>query len=151
MTTVGYGDVTPKSTAGKVVGGLCACSGVLILALPVSVIGSNFTLYYSYAQARLRLPKRKQPALVMADKALVNAKIDQREAEQSVNGSESELIRLLYYYTLQSKMQTSRSFKNNVACIFHLFKCHALDQLFLDIKNSNFSYSPSYFLSRHHF
>lgn len=103
MTTVGYGDVTPKSTAGKVVGALCACSGVLILALPVSVIGSNFTLYYSYAQARLRLPKRKQPALVMADKALVNAKIDQREAEQSVNGSESEFIVLLHYDIFQSK------------------------------------------------
>ena len=90
MTTVGYGDVTPRSSAGKVVGALCACSGVLILALPVSVIGSNFTLYYSYAQARLRLPKRKQPALVMADKALVNAKIEQREPDQSINGSESK-------------------------------------------------------------
>ena len=96
MTTVGYGDVTPKSSAGKVVGALCACSGVLILALPVSVIGSNFTLYYSYAQARLRLPKRKQPALVMADKALVNAKIEQREVEQSMNGSESECIHFFH-------------------------------------------------------
>ena len=103
MTTVGYGDVTPKSSAGKVVGALCACSGVLILALPVSVIGSNFTLYYSYAQARLRLPKRKQPALVMADKALVNAKIEQREVEQSMNGSERECVRFFYLNLRKNK------------------------------------------------
>ena len=91
MTTVGYGDTTPTSTGGKIIGALCACSGVLILALPVSVIGSNFTLYYSYAQARLRLPKRKQPALVMADKALVNAKIEPRD-DQSQCGSESKNV-----------------------------------------------------------
>ena len=71
MTTVGYGDVTPKSLPGKLIGALTACSGVLIVALPVSVIGSNFSLYYSYAQARMRLPKRKSPALVSADKALI--------------------------------------------------------------------------------
>ncbi|XP_066918143.1 voltage-gated potassium channel KCNC1-like isoform X2 [Clytia hemisphaerica] len=71
MTTVGYGDVTPDTLAGRIIGGLTACSGVLIVALPVSVIGSNFSLYYSYAQARMRLPKRKSPALVSADKALI--------------------------------------------------------------------------------
>ena len=76
MTTVGYGDVVPKSGYGKIVGAMCACSGVLIVALPVSVIGSNFTLYYSYAQARMRLPKRRSPALVTADKALVNNQDD---------------------------------------------------------------------------
>ena len=71
MTTVGYGDITPTSLGGRIIGALTACSGVLIVALPVSVIGSNFSLYYSYAQARMRLPKRKSPALVSADKALI--------------------------------------------------------------------------------
>lgn len=71
MTTVGYGDITPTSLGGRIIGALAACSGVLIVALPVSVIGSNFSLYYSYAQARMRLPKRKSPALVSADKALI--------------------------------------------------------------------------------
>lgn len=77
MTTVGYGDDIPKSTYGKMIGAMCACSGVLIVALPVSVIGSNFTLYYSYAQARMRLPKRRSPALVSADKALMNSNHEQ--------------------------------------------------------------------------
>ena len=68
MTTVGYGDIVPHSGYGKIIGAMCASSGILIVALPVSVIGSNFTLYYSYAQARMRLPKRRSPALVSADK-----------------------------------------------------------------------------------
>lgn len=54
-------------------GTICACSGVLIVALPVSVIGSNFSLFYSHAQAQLKLPrKRKQPVLVGAASALMS-------------------------------------------------------------------------------
>lgn len=73
MTTVGYGDVHPKSLLGKILGAVCACVGVLIVALPVSVIGSNFTLFYSHAQAQLKLPKKKRtPILLGAAGALVS-------------------------------------------------------------------------------
>ena len=32
--------------------------GVLVIALPVSVVGTNFTLFYTYAKARLNLPPK---------------------------------------------------------------------------------------------
>lgn len=51
-----YGDMTPSSIIGKIVGGVCSLSGVLVIALPVPVIVSNFSRIYSQNQ---RADKRK--------------------------------------------------------------------------------------------
>jgi len=63
MTTVGYGDMTPKTYIGMFVGSLCALTGVLTIALPVPVIVSNFALFYSHTKARAKLPKKRRRVL----------------------------------------------------------------------------------------
>ena len=70
MTTLGYGDFYPRTVLGYLVGAVCAVTGVLVLALPVPVIVNNFALYYSHAQARLKLPKKRRRILVGAADAL---------------------------------------------------------------------------------
>jgi voltage-gated potassium channel len=42
LTTVGYGDVTPVTLGGKVVGGLTAVMGLCMFAIPVGIIASAF-------------------------------------------------------------------------------------------------------------
>ncbi|XP_035918906.1 potassium voltage-gated channel protein Shaw-like isoform X1 [Anopheles stephensi] len=63
MTTVGYGDMAPKTYVGMFVGALCALAGVLTIALPVPVIVSNFSMFYSHTQARSKLPKKRRRVL----------------------------------------------------------------------------------------
>ncbi|VDM74107.1 unnamed protein product [Strongylus vulgaris] len=45
------------------VGSICALMGVLTIALPVPVIVSNFAMFYSHAQARSKLPKKRRRVL----------------------------------------------------------------------------------------
>ena len=50
----------PRTYAGMLVGALCALAGVLTIALPVPVIVSNFTMFYSHTQAREKLPRQRR-------------------------------------------------------------------------------------------
>ncbi|XP_071178502.1 potassium voltage-gated channel protein Shaw-like isoform X1 [Mytilus edulis] len=46
MTTVGYGDMYPKSWLGYIVGSFCAVLGIIMIQMPVPIIVSNFHAYY---------------------------------------------------------------------------------------------------------
>jgi len=50
MTTVGYGDVVPETPGGMVIASLTMICGIIVIALPISVLGNNFTqLMQQYA------------------------------------------------------------------------------------------------------
>ena len=42
MTTVGYGDVVPKTLVGKMIGSLAALLGIAVFALPASILAAGF-------------------------------------------------------------------------------------------------------------
>lgn len=54
MTTVGYGDIVPVGNIGKVVGMVCAITGVLTLAIPVPIITGHFNRFYAHKTGRGR-------------------------------------------------------------------------------------------------
>uniref|UniRef100_A0A8C1J087 A-type voltage-gated potassium channel KCND1 n=1 Tax=Cyprinus carpio TaxID=7962 RepID=A0A8C1J087_CYPCA len=71
MTTLGYGDMVPKTIIGKVFGSICSLSGVLVIALPVPVIVSNFSRIYHQSQRaeKRRAQKKTRLARIHAAKS----------------------------------------------------------------------------------
>ncbi|KAL5108823.1 Potassium voltage-gated channel protein Shal [Taenia crassiceps] len=59
-----YGDIVPVTVMGKIFGGICSLSGVLVIALPVPVIVSNFARIYQQSQQADK--KMSQQALKIA-------------------------------------------------------------------------------------
>ncbi|XP_056153717.1 potassium voltage-gated channel subfamily G member 3 [Lampris incognitus] len=52
MTTVGYGDVYPVTIGGRVLGGVCVVSGIVLLALPITFIYHSFVQCYHELKLR---------------------------------------------------------------------------------------------------
>ena len=61
LTSLGYGDFTPQTLLGKIVGSLCAVCGVLVMALPIPIVVDNFADYYS-EQKKLEAKELKKEA-----------------------------------------------------------------------------------------
>jgi len=62
MTTVGYGDMTPQTFWGQLIGGLAVVCGVLTIALPVPVVVSNFEYFYTKERNRKKMEEKRNQA-----------------------------------------------------------------------------------------
>lgn len=63
VTTVGYGDLAPQSTVGRLIGSVAVVLGIVILALPMTVIVSKFNESYG---AEKRKAEKKTLAKIRA-------------------------------------------------------------------------------------
>lgn len=61
-TTVGFGDLYPTSAGGRLVACVCMYCGLLVLALPITVVGSNFAGVYQEKEELRELEKQLQDA-----------------------------------------------------------------------------------------
>ncbi|CDW53635.1 Shal 1 potassium channel [Trichuris trichiura] len=96
MTTLGYGDMVPSTMVGKVIGGVCSLSGVLVIALPVPVIVSNFSRIYHQNQRadKRRAQKKLRMARIQIVKRASGQAIAHKRRTNEARMHEFELGRL---------------------------------------------------------
>eukprot|EP00759_Apiculatamorpha_spiralis_P007180 PhF_6_TR14240/c1_g1_i1/m.22841 len=106
MCTVGYGDEVPVSWGGKVVAGVAMLSGIFVLSLPTSVVGSNFLMLYkqlnagNFSTEQQKIEPTSIKLLSMVDVMVEEGILSQSEAYyvQRMMWDEAYLKRLHWVY-----------------------------------------------------
>uniref|UniRef100_A0A7M5V7V5 Ion transport domain-containing protein n=1 Tax=Clytia hemisphaerica TaxID=252671 RepID=A0A7M5V7V5_9CNID len=65
VTSVGYGDISPETWAGKLLTGVFALVGCAFFALPAGILGSGFALQVAKQKKQKRYIKVRNPAAVV--------------------------------------------------------------------------------------
>jgi hypothetical protein len=94
MTTVGYGDITPNTTMGKLIGMIGSLVGIIVLAVPISVISLNFHDKYEAQERKSEQKSASKMRIASLRKTIAKDRSDRKSAaeEASAKGREGKDI-----------------------------------------------------------
>jgi hypothetical protein len=78
MTSLGYGEIYPVTYVGRVVGGLASLAGLITLALPMVIIGQNFSDAYRVQSMVEEAASDAEEALIARREARAKMKFDEK-------------------------------------------------------------------------
>jgi potassium voltage-gated channel Shal-related subfamily D protein 2 len=90
MTTVGYGDYTPKTLIGKTVTSLLMIMSVISFALPIAIFGANLTEVY-VEQNGSKAPKQKPSHVEPLETVSLSDNCNKAELMRRINLVQTEL------------------------------------------------------------
>lgn len=113
MTTVGYGEIVPKTMLGRVIGCFCAIAGVLTIALPVPIIVSHFQYFSKSNEALKKVNKETLRASYnIKDSSTDRLKMHKSDASLSYGLTANDLIDLRNKYNSTSSTSTGNKITN---------------------------------------
>jgi potassium voltage-gated channel Shal-related subfamily D protein len=123
MYIFSYGDMVPDTGIGKMVGGVCSLSGVLVIALPVPVIVSNFSRIYHQNQradkrkaqkkarmARIRIAKATSGAAFVNKKKATEERLAAVESGLELDEGPEDIFELQHHHLLRCLEKTTVSY-----------------------------------------
>ena len=129
--TIGYGDMVPASAWGQLVGSILGVSGIIVLAMPIAVIGSNFATEYSRfygIKAQVSLSKqadKQQHLLARFTRSAVEAAPVQPQREPSLPEAVGEAF-LKQMNTLTSHSSAFEGLRVNTQGLYRRINEHEL-------------------------
>lgn len=130
--------MVPETIAGKIVGGVCSLSGVLVIALPVPVIVSNFSRIYHQNQradkrkaqrkarlARIRIAKGSTNAAFANRKKAAETRLLQKQQAgvDADDYSDEDIFELQHHHLLKCLESTTVCFRFFLKKKFFLSIC----------------------------
>eukprot|EP01052_Picozoa_sp_SAG31_P024918 SAG31_NODE_2153_length_6310_cov_2.332261_5_plen_143_part_00 len=112
MTTVGYGDVRPSTMLGKICASCFCVFGVVLIALPISVISANFKkIFFEFETASVEAQGDTDNSDGHVDQDDPSTKPTMRRMHDVCNADLDELIHL---YMHEEEMAYARCRNNTM-------------------------------------
>ena len=103
LMTVGYGDNVPVTSAGKLIASLTMVCSVLLLALPISVIGTEFTRQWIDYKADVEYERDRKIVAPRFQKLIKATRLQLKAAQETQQDMRSRQM------SLDDKIQTIKS------------------------------------------